>query len=158
MPELKICTKCNTTKHITEFKKDSRNKSGYSSTCKECANAQSKQYRETHAESIALYYKKYTSEHKRKDRNTPESREKRKVYLDSVREHVRQYERDYRSQKLIIRKRCPKCRKHFTFYKYEKNAIFRCKHCNTILRRSKTLSSNPNHDNANGFRIKVVTA
>jgi 5-methylcytosine-specific restriction endonuclease McrA len=42
--EKKICTKCGEGKPLEEFKKDRRNKSGYTSTCKVCESERVKEY------------------------------------------------------------------------------------------------------------------
>ena len=145
MPEMKTCKHCNTSKLITDFKKESKTKSGYGSICKTCHNEKNKQYHKAHKEERIQYLKEYRKS----------NLDKIKQYLtenaDKIREHRRKY---------TIHKRCPKCRKHFKFSKYYgiDEPIFKCKFCGTVLRRSKTLSSNSRcGDHANGFRIKVAS-
>lgn len=45
---MKICTKCNVEKELSEFYKDKSKKDGLSSSCKECKTAQNKAYMKAH--------------------------------------------------------------------------------------------------------------
>jgi len=53
-----------------------------------------------------------------------------------------------------ISKRCPSCKKKI-IVTLGRNT-FRCPVCGQSLRVSKTLSSNPNHNNIGGIRLKVI--
>ena len=78
--ESKTCAKCHTTKPISEFHKDSRQRSGTTSRCKKCTIAYKKDYyhsqggkqivakhREKYREKIKEYSKKY----RENNRNSP---------------------------------------------------------------------------------------
>ena len=56
---MKVCSKCSTEKPLTEYQKDSRSKTGFRSSCKECANASVRAYREANPEKIAEQKKEY---------------------------------------------------------------------------------------------------
>lgn len=60
---LKLCTKCNVEKQLSEFHKTKFNKSGFLSTCKLCFKIKSKKYREVNPE------KKYLSDKKWREKN-----------------------------------------------------------------------------------------
>jgi rRNA maturation endonuclease Nob1 len=70
---------------------------------------------------------------------------------------VSQYNKKYK-ESIRITKRCPSCRKHLTFKKdyASYHPFIFCKHCGNRIKIGKTLSANPNGDNAHGIRLKVV--
>ena len=57
-------------------------------------------------------------------------------------------------QRRYVKKRCPSCNKQIVPRKDYPSTI--CQHCGTKIKISKTLSANPNSDNAHGIRLKVV--
>ena len=66
-----LCTKCNKTKHLSEFNKDKSKKTGYRRECKTCVSiAQSKyrkqKYREQHKNSIKIKKSIYQKQNKEK--------------------------------------------------------------------------------------------
>ena len=84
--------------------------------------------------------------------NKTERYEYLKQWRDSHKEKVAEYKKKSHA-KITIKKRCPKCKKQVTLRKDYKTVT--CKHCGKKIRVSKTLSENPNHDNAHGIRLKV---
>jgi ribosomal protein L37AE/L43A len=60
----------------------------------------------------------------------------------------------YYNKNRNVKKRCPECRKQFTIRKDRESK--HCPSCGVFVRVSKTLSANPNSDNAHGIRLKVV--
>ena len=73
-PEYKLCTKCNKTKHKSEFNKAKENKSGLRPHCKSCLSERRKEYREKNKEwenqkskEYANKNKEYTKEQSRKN-------------------------------------------------------------------------------------------
>lgn len=63
-PTKKHCHKCNTTKTTADFHKNKRQKSGYSTQCKECVKETNKAYREANQEKIKAYKKNWFQENK----------------------------------------------------------------------------------------------
>lgn len=54
---MKVCTKCNSDKELSEYYKDKSKKDGLSSSCKSCKNKQNIEYQATNKESKAEYDK-----------------------------------------------------------------------------------------------------
>lgn len=59
----KKCSKCNQTKSITEFNKNSRNKDGLGAWCRECGKQRSSQYYTQNKEKAKAYSRKYRKDH-----------------------------------------------------------------------------------------------
>jgi hypothetical protein len=56
---MKICSKCNETKHLTQFSIKTKDLSGYCPACKTCLNKQAKLYRANNKEAIIQRAKIY---------------------------------------------------------------------------------------------------
>lgn len=57
--ETQICTKCNSEKSITEFRKDQHNSTGYHVHCRTCFNLSQKNYREKNRQAVNEYANNY---------------------------------------------------------------------------------------------------
>jgi hypothetical protein len=66
MNEMKTCTKCGTTKLLSEFAKDNSKANGYKSICKDCNNIDVKLWREQNKEHRLSYGKQYYTDNKEK--------------------------------------------------------------------------------------------
>jgi hypothetical protein len=62
----KKCTKCLTTKPLTEFYTEKRAKDGKRSSCKECCNKVTKKYADKNKDKIKEYHEIYYTENKEK--------------------------------------------------------------------------------------------
>ena len=60
----KLCSKCNTTKDISEFSKDKTKKSGLCSNCKLCKRAYTEKNKKRIYEYHKIYYKLYREQNK----------------------------------------------------------------------------------------------
>lgn len=175
MIELGICRVCEEEKPLDLFKKDSSRESGFSTICKKCANERNRAYRAANIEKALEYEKQYRQSEKRKaylKKYNADNREKilaygreyaethkedRKQYVAAHSTKLADYLRRYKTEKVIVHKRCPECRKHFRFNRYYalKHPTFYCPYCRVPLRRGKTLSDSVK--NTHGFKIKVLS-
>ena len=120
----KKCHKCLNHLELNEFQKNKRNKDGYSTNCKKCANLASK---------------------KRRDANIENARAKRKIYYDKnilkIREQTRlarkkavhkksEYDKEYRGKK---QKEIAEFKRKWAIKKREESPLFRIK--NNLRRR-----------------------
>lgn len=87
---LKHCTKCKKWKFLTEFSKDSGNKDGLYTWCKQCVkelsiknrdkrNKKAKEWRENNKEYVQKYSKNYEQTHK-KERNKQKRKRRKENY------------------------------------------------------------------------------
>lgn len=83
-----MCSKCHTEKDISEFTKTSRNKSGYSSHCRECNHIHYIENRE----AIIARVKKYDATHQEQRRANV------RKYWELHKEERKQYYKDYRKK------------------------------------------------------------
>ena len=81
--KMKTCTKCNQTKALTEFSKDSQKRDGLQCRCKVCVNAANKKYRENNREKCRAADRRYRENNRekynasrRKSKKRPEVRKK----------------------------------------------------------------------------------
>jgi hypothetical protein len=84
----KKCSECNIDKDISEFNKNSRNKSGYKSKCRDCEHL----YYLRNREKIIASVKKYDESHKEQRRASV------RRYDEHHREERKQYCKDYRKK------------------------------------------------------------
>lgn len=61
MADTSLCKSCNTEKVKSDFYKDSRNKSGVHSYCKECCKSSNKAWRDKNTDHLARYRKDWYS-------------------------------------------------------------------------------------------------
>jgi 5-methylcytosine-specific restriction endonuclease McrA len=61
---VKTCVKCNLTKPLTEYYKDSKSPGGYQYSCNICDNATSAKYREENKEAISVQRRTYREDNK----------------------------------------------------------------------------------------------
>jgi hypothetical protein len=85
----KTCSKCETTKELTEFNKDKTKKDGHRSECRECEKEAKKLYRENNKEKILEKEKLYYENNKEK------IIESRKLYYENNKEKVLERSRLY---------------------------------------------------------------
>ena len=95
---MKTCTKCNQSKALTEFSKDSGKRDGLTSRCKVCRNAQTKKYRKNNPEKYNASNKKWRENNlekhrasKRKSRRRPEAKKRRNARIKERRKTDLQY-------------------------------------------------------------------
>jgi len=89
--QTKHCTKCNTTKSISEFPKNKTRKSGYGSQCKECNRLRVKTYYNNNKEKKHEYTLQYY--HKNKEKLNAKIKTKRETdplfkLRTSIRSHI----------------------------------------------------------------------
>ena len=63
----KICTMCKSLKNISEFRKDSRLKSGLGATCKPCSTARASAWNKSNSEKVKVREKAWREENKEYD-------------------------------------------------------------------------------------------
>lgn len=100
----KLCTKCNTTKVITEFHKDKTKKDGLCFCCIECK----KIYIEKNKESISKYHKEYREKNKEILNNRSKEYQKQHKYKQHKYKQDKEYYKKYyekNKQKISERKK-----------------------------------------------------
>lgn len=100
-----MCSKCHMEKDISEFTKTSRNKSGYSSHCRECKHV----YYIKNREVIIARAKKYDDAHQEQRRTNV------RKYGEAHKEEIKQYHKDY--YKKNYQKRVRKDREYYATHK-----------------------------------------
>lgn len=156
MIELRVCRVCHAEKPITEFKRDRSLKSGYARICRECHNEEVRRYAANHR----MEKREREKEYRKSAIYKVWISKYRELHRNEILEYNREYNRlhsEERKLKFTVRKRCPSCRKHFTYNKFYalRHPVFRCPYCGVALNRGKTLSVS--NKNIHGFRIKVIT-
>lgn len=76
---MKLCTKCNKEKPVTDFSPDSRMASGVRSHCKDCCKQWANFYRTEHPEKISIKRPENRRKNQQKRRAI-----KREVFIESV--------------------------------------------------------------------------
>ena len=105
----KLCSKCNTTKTITEFYKDRTSKDGLHSLCKQCKNALSKIYMQKNKESISKYHKEYREKNKeilnKRSKEYQNKHKQDKEYQNKYKQDKEYYKKYYEKNKQKISER-----------------------------------------------------
>ena len=89
---MKICTKCNIEKPLTEFCKDKKTKDGLRSQCKSCEREYKKEYRKQNKERIKESDRKY------REKNKERLKEKAKNYREQNKELIKERGKKYRER------------------------------------------------------------
>ncbi len=74
---MKVCTKCNQTKELTEFQKDRTHRDGHRTRCKVCYNAHYKKYRKNNREKERIRVKKWRETNREKVKASNRKRNQR---------------------------------------------------------------------------------
>lgn len=109
----KICTKCKTEKSISEFKKNSRAKNGYTSICKQCHNIENKKrYDNNQNKRMILKKEKKELYLNRNTQICTSCNKEKELYFFSFREDTNDY-----------RKQCKECISSINKIKNKNNAV-----------------------------------
>ncbi len=139
---MKICTKCQIEKDISEFYKNKRALDGYNYSCKECdklfynknkdiIKIKAKVYRELNIEKAKVYRKKYNSLSKEKKRLSNIK------YRENNKDYIREYDRNYRTEN---KEKIKLYKKNYNILNKKKsNDISRSRYRTDILYRLKIL-------------------
>lgn len=86
----KTCSKCETTKELTEFNKDRTKKEGHRPECRECEKERNKLYYENNKEKVLEARKLY------RENNKEKLSEKQKLYRENNKEKISESSKLYR--------------------------------------------------------------
>lgn len=81
---MKICTKCNIEKDLTEFYKSSKSKSGLKSCCKECSKADSSKRSSKYNESRRRYREEHKEEYRERKRKYYQNNKDKVLRVSSI--------------------------------------------------------------------------
>lgn len=91
----KSCSKCKEVKHLTEFHKHSRYKSGLSPQCKSCVNSKGKKWRDENPEKFKATRKAHY------DKNIDKMRAEKRDYISRSKPQKIAYDIEYRKLKKL---------------------------------------------------------
>lgn len=140
---MKTCTKCNQTKDLTEFPKQSSSKDGYNNHCKPCINLRNRQYRENNKEYFSKMRKKHYKKNrskllaqkakyvaKNKDKKAKYDKQYRKNNADKIRLHKKNWEKKHKNNPIFKIKRNLRRRIHHLVKGQKSDHTFNLIGCN----------------------------
>ena len=98
---MKICSKCRTSKAITDFHKDPKHKDGLRSECKECQGARIKEWNDNHKEWRKKRDAQYHREHYRKSKRAAYYRKRYQDNKERIKQQNREYRMKHKAQAVI---------------------------------------------------------
>lgn len=161
MNQLKKCTKCNITKKLSIFSKDSSKKDGYHSRCKECTKESRKKYTEQIIETAKpIVEEKHCPQcNTTKDRNEFSKDSRKKDGLQSYCKECKKQQLSKKNKNITIpkEKKCKHCKKTKILINFNKTEAGKygvsnnCKDCISHKNKEKNFS------NVNILTIKVCS-
>lgn len=99
---MKKCSRCNTEKPLTEFRKNARSKDGLSVWCKDCEKQYDREYRAKHKEEISMKGKLRYAENrdkvlKKQKQRYHEHKDKFKEYREKNKDYIKEWQAEYRA-------------------------------------------------------------
>ena len=147
MLETYKCTKCNTTKQISDFPKNRTKKHGIDSRCKTCASNHVRAFYKSHTKHVLKYQEKYRSNNKKKisdmnklyaTNNKDAISAKKKEYREANKEEINRKQKIHRE---LYPEQMKKYRAENKEKLSESHKLWRAKNINKLRESNKAYSS-----------------